>query len=299
MASLSGSIAATGSSIDLSNPAQTDWIQFPQSATSVNKKSGGGSLFDLPGLIAGAAFVGYSNDPVPLGWSDGAPTASASNSFEGIYAAGPSFTSQTGQGCSISLVADTTPRTLTVYMAAYACQVQLVATLSDGSAAPVTLLTDSGNNGYLPYNATFAYAAASAGQKITIAMTMVGGVGIFSNVSLRGASVLASAAPIVGVGASTQAANTSSGAGTPVAAGAAASAQAANVGSGVGTPIITGSASSTQQPNISTGSSAAPRAGPVDPATAPVYAENRFIAVAHESRVAYLGGENRIVKVAR
>lgn len=114
MGTLTGSntVLAGSETFNLSSPAQTDWIQFPQSATSVNRKSGGGSMIGLPTTIgSGVTFTGYTDGP-KMTWTDGTPTASATALAGGIYA---DNTTATGQGIQIVLPADTTSRTLTIY----------------------------------------------------------------------------------------------------------------------------------------------------------------------------------------
>ena len=52
----------------------------------------------------------YTNDPHPLSWSDGTPTASSSNNTSGVYIGG------IGNGFSITAPAGATQHTLTIYV---------------------------------------------------------------------------------------------------------------------------------------------------------------------------------------
>ncbi|TCK36723.1 hypothetical protein B0G84_5736 [Paraburkholderia sp. BL8N3] len=177
MGSLTGSFdyVTSANNFNLSSPAQTDWIQFPQSVTAVNRKSGGGSTFSLPILIGPGTKVwnGFSGLGVPsLTWTDGTPTASATNNVQGM-AVSPT-TATAGQGYSFTVPADTNTRELHVIWGSYSGIVKLVATLSDGSAADITHAPTSpgaGNSGI--FHSTITYQANSAGQTLTIACTLV------------------------------------------------------------------------------------------------------------------------------
>ena len=236
MASLSGSttVLSGTETLNLSSPVQTDWIEFPQSATVPNRRSGGGSTIGLPTLLGSGVSWGGFAFGLKYTWTDGTPTASKTAAAEGIYVS--PTTAAVGQGFQFTLPADTSERTVTIYWGANSCAARLVATLSDGSASAVThtpTATGSGASGY--YSTTLTYSAASAGQTLTIACTVLtlqsGG-----NVWLGAAKYLTSVSSVTGSSASTQAANTSASAGTISTSGAAASVQQSDIPAGPTAP---------------------------------------------------------------
>jgi hypothetical protein len=250
MGTLTGSntVLAGTETFNLSSPVQTDWIQFPQSATSVNRKSGGGSTIGLPTTIgSGVTFTGYTDGP-KMTWTDGTPTASATALAGGIYA---DNTTATGQGIQIVLPADTTSRTLTIYWAAYSSACTLTATLSDGSATAYTVspgTTGSGNQKF--YATTITWAANSVSQTLTIKTLITTNVGSSFNVMLHAVKYLSSApAAITGTGASTSNQSSGAAAGGVSTSGAAASPQSAGSATASGGVSTSGSASAVQAPS--------------------------------------------------
>src|SRR5262249_53583937 len=88
--------------------------------------------------------------------------------------------------------ADTTTRTLKVHVGLWSAQAQFQATLSDGSAANYTetsfVNSSSASNGVY----TLSYAAASAGQTLTVRYTVLNDFGVGGNCSLESATLAAS-----------------------------------------------------------------------------------------------------------
>lgn len=199
--SLTGSNAVSSATVNLSSPAQTDWIQFPQSATSPNRKSGGGSTIGLPTAIGTDASIGTGSGDIARGvtWTGGTPTASGTGDLEYIFAPNASGTANTGDGMQFTLPADTTSRTATIVWSNYSgtsgsagAAAKLVATLSDGSASALTLSPAApavNANSY--YVSTLTYNAASAGQTLTVAISLTtNATNQWSNVTLQAASYL-------------------------------------------------------------------------------------------------------------
>ena len=172
MGTLSGSVTtATGTEVyNLTTPNQTDWIEFPQSATAPNRKSGAGSTISLPTILGtNASFAGF-NFGLGYTWTGGTPLASGTTRREGTYVA-PASNSIPGQGFSISFPADTTPRTAVIYWGVSSGASRLVATLSDGSAPVLTqnqALTQ--NTGY--WFSTITYSANSPKQTLKLDITL-------------------------------------------------------------------------------------------------------------------------------
>ena len=80
-----------------------------------------------------------------------------------------------GAGFSFTVPADTTSRTLRIWVALNRATGQLTATLSDGSAAPFTGSYGTGANNFLGATYTLTYAAASAGQTLTVTWKEIAG----------------------------------------------------------------------------------------------------------------------------
>ena len=120
----------------------------------------------------------YNNDPRALTWTDGTPTASATNN-NGIYV------NYLQNGYSFTAPADTGTRTLSVYVGGWLSGGTLTAHLSDFSAADFVDSTTPANGQY-DRNYTLTYKAASAGQTLTVSWIATSGAG---NVTLNGAAL--------------------------------------------------------------------------------------------------------------
>src|SRR5207249_1066763 len=104
-------------------------------------------------------FEGYS-------WTNGTPTARASDTHTGVYFAG------NGAGFQVTAAADMTVKTLKFYVGTFAARGHLQAYLSDLSAAPYfdSTLENAGNGPSAVY--TMNYRAASPGQKLILRYTV-------------------------------------------------------------------------------------------------------------------------------
>lgn len=185
MGNLTGSFSTfTGNGsteiFDLSSPVKADWIQFPQSATSPNRRLGGGSTISLPTVVGtnSPTLAGF-NGSYGLTWSDGTPTTSATASEDGIWVSAGVPT--IGQGYSFTLPADQDTRTVDIYWGGNSGAIKLVAHLSDGSATDYTETHASGGSGVATYfRSTLVYTANSASKTLTVTCTitsLTGGAG--------------------------------------------------------------------------------------------------------------------------
>jgi uncharacterized protein YejL (UPF0352 family) len=172
--SLSGSGNSTNTAASLTTEGSVDWIHWGDA--SLTRKAG------VPAQLSGYTVVGaagiavpYNNDPRPLSWNDGTPTASSTNNRNGVVGTGFSFTTP----------ADTSTRTLVVHVGGWYSGGTLTAHLSDGSASDFVETTSSVSAQY-DRNYTLAYAAAKAGQTLTVTWKMTSGTG---NVNLSGAAL--------------------------------------------------------------------------------------------------------------
>jgi hypothetical protein len=159
---LSGTLSAPPSSINLTSEGSSDWVHWGLSnASSVTRKGGvtpqigpltalGGSPVRIAGVSPQALYS----------WSDGTPTASTSTrAYLGIYPA--------PKGFEFTVPADTTERTLVVYLGVWQTRARLEVSLSDGSA-PLFTTTVENLSDILDRRVALTYRAASAGQTLTV-----------------------------------------------------------------------------------------------------------------------------------
>jgi hypothetical protein len=199
----------SGADINLTAAGPLDWVHWGlYTATSLDRKSGvtpqiGDWTVIGPSNAFTAAYQ-FGDNGNGYSWSDGTPTASVTNTTTGVWAYGvPNI----GTGFELSVPADTTMRTLKVYVGAFAAKGRFEASLSDMSAADY--LDSSLSNMRNGPSAVYAlqYAANSAGQTLRIRYTLelpMGG--LVGNVTLQAAALTANGAnnpPIVSISSPT------------------------------------------------------------------------------------------------
>ncbi len=187
----------TGSSdaVNLTSEGATDWEHWGDG--SLNRKAGVTPQLSAYTVVGSGTAVSYSNDPRPVSWTDGTPTASSTNNTDGLSIQGA------GQGFSFQAPADTSTRSLVVHVGGSNSAGTFTAHLSDGSAADFTDVTALASTQY-DRNYTLTYHAASAGQTLTVTWEMTSGTG---NVTLSAAAL--NAAIVVASGGTPQSATVS------------------------------------------------------------------------------------------
>jgi hypothetical protein len=180
---LTGSMAAPVGPVQLTQGGTLDWAHWGLTAPAdYNHKAAVTPRIGNFSIVGGVAPSRYSNNAVGFTWTDGTPTASATNSTTGVYISGQN------NGFKLTLPADTAVRTLKVYVGAWHTQGRMVAHLSDNSAAD--FVDTSLSNTVSPTSLgvyTLTYQAASAGQTLTITFTQnLAGAG---NVTLQAATL--------------------------------------------------------------------------------------------------------------
>lgn len=171
---LSGSGVASSATVNLTTMGTSDWAKWPN---YLHKISGGGKIGNYISIGSGTV-SSYGNDARTVSWSDGTPTVSGSNQA-GLFVLG------LGNGFKLTVPADTTTRTLTLYVGGWNSTGKLVAHLSDGSAVDYVNSSFSGTAKYdVVYTITFR--AASAAQQLSVTWTVGSGTG---NVLLQGAAL--------------------------------------------------------------------------------------------------------------
>lgn len=160
---LNGAVAFPPASVDLTSEGNLDWAHWGLiNSTSVNRKA------NVPAQISALTKIGTNtlnrlNDFYTVSsWTDGTPIASTNNVTSGVFVSGIT------NGFQFSVPADSTLKTLKVYVGVYGGSGNFRAWLSDLSAPAFTdrSLTNAYGNDYAVY--TLNYAASSAGQTLNI-----------------------------------------------------------------------------------------------------------------------------------
>lgn len=171
-ATLTGSFSpvAQGADVNLTAEGPLDWVHWGLlTETSVNRKALVTPVignFRVVGAPNGSAYVfHYADNYNGYSWHDGAPLASVTNTPTGVWAYD---TPALGSGFEFSVPADTSVRTLKVYVGTFAARGEFTARLSDSSAPGYTnsSLFNSRNGPGGVYSIDFA--ANSAGQQLTV-----------------------------------------------------------------------------------------------------------------------------------
>jgi hypothetical protein len=160
---IAGSTANAPAVVDLTAAGPSDWTHWGRVDDSFDRKAGVAPQISDYTPIAGTS--PSSNDSLASGysWTDGTPTASATDTRSGLRAF------NAGRGYIITAPADATARRLKVWVSMrVGATGRLTASLSDASAAPyvVDLALPSGNKNTT--EVTLDYSAGSAGQTLEV-----------------------------------------------------------------------------------------------------------------------------------
>jgi len=182
-------IPAAGSTVNLTSEGTSDWVHWgKESSSSVNRKAGGTGEIGALTTVGGSASRFNATDRLRYSWSDGTPTASATTQA-GLYIAG------LNKGYQLQVPADTSERTLVVYLGGWQARGRLEVSLSDGSA-PAFVQTVENLSAAFDRRLALSYRAGSAGQTLTLRYlqeTSTGNITVQAT-ALQGAS--ASTAPV-------------------------------------------------------------------------------------------------------
>jgi subtilase family serine protease len=201
--SLSGTASTAASAYNLTSLGTSDWAHWGLGGIYGNfdHKAMGNSQISNVTPFAIGNYGGYHNTSRSVFWTDGTPQTNDTGDDGYIWA-----NNAIGAGYSFTAPADTTTRTLDIYLGGYSSGATLTATLSDGSAAPYTV-SFTGTALYTDLVA-ITFKANSANQKITINYTKttnvnsIGGSADLIAAWLVGAPV--SSAPVVTTNPTTQ-----------------------------------------------------------------------------------------------
>jgi hypothetical protein len=198
-ASLTGDFTSIprNSVINLSEVGTVDWVHWGlRTATSLNRKSGVtprignfSAVTDSANSNAFAVAYQFADNYNGYSWIDGTPEPRVTNTTTGVWCYGiPAI----GTGFEFFVPADTTPRTLKVYVGAFAARGHFEAALSDGSAPTYvdsSLVNQTGTGNGPSGTYTVNYSAGSAGQTLRIRWTVQLGFRASANVTLQAAAM--------------------------------------------------------------------------------------------------------------
>jgi hypothetical protein len=159
---LNGSFVVTPQplTVNLTTDGTSDWAHWGLvTPTSFDHKASGGT--QISNYTATGTVQQIGGEPVGFTWTDGTPTGMQTTATTtGVY------TNGNGHGFQITAPADTTTRTLTIYLGGQASNIAFRATLSDGSAPDYNAASGT-QAGLYARTATLVYRAASSGQTLT------------------------------------------------------------------------------------------------------------------------------------
>jgi len=188
--SLSGSNAPPPTNINLSSGGTADWAHWGLSGpSSFNHKSGVTQQISNFTKIGTGQTQQYGNNPNFYSWTGGTPTSTATNTSTGIYVIG------LNNGFQVTVPADTTARTLKMYVGLWAAGGRFEASLSDGSAPTYVDTSISNSAGTTNAVYTLNYQAGSPGQTLTVKWYVNAIFNQWSNVTLQGATLFNGTVP--------------------------------------------------------------------------------------------------------
>lgn len=170
---MAGSLSASNVIGDATDPALSaalyDWLQYEGAPTDpINRLAGGPGSISLVSVIGTAGLAVHHGDPRTVSWSGGAPNASGSGNGGLRVSCGATL----GNGGQFTVEAGLTLLTLVVYWGVWDCETDIVVSLSDNSAPPVSIFCPYTQWGSAEsvHNTTVQFAAASPGQTLLVQM---------------------------------------------------------------------------------------------------------------------------------
>jgi hypothetical protein len=182
---LIGSLGAPGATANLSTEGTLDWTHWGlTSPSSFNRKSGVGAQISNYTRIGSGAVNRVKANPVAFSWTDGTPAASATNTPTGLYIIG------VNNGFQITVPADTSDKTLKVYVGLWAARGRMEVSLSDSSAAAFVDTSIDNPSATSVGVYTINFRAGSAGQQLRVRWTSMTSYNSFGNVTLQAATLV-------------------------------------------------------------------------------------------------------------
>ncbi len=179
---LSGSQTTPPTNVNLPSEGTADWAHWGLTAANTfNHKSGVSPQISNYTVIGSGTPQRYSNNPNLYTWTGGTPSASTTNTPTGVFVTG------LNNGFQITVPADTTQKTLKLFVGVWFAGGKLEASLSDGSAANFVDTSVVNSTGTKNALYTLNYQAGTSGQTMTVKWTVASGTG---NITLQAASVV-------------------------------------------------------------------------------------------------------------
>lgn len=151
--------------VDLTNEGQLDWVQWGMNGPeSVNHKAGvpSSSQIGSYSVISGGALKPFSNSATNYTWSDGTPSGNTGGTNTGVGMSG------SGNGFQLTVPADTTARTLRVYVGILHAQANFIASFSEKNSMVYSDTQQSGPGGMKNFMYVIQFEATSTAQSLTI-----------------------------------------------------------------------------------------------------------------------------------
>ncbi len=187
---LEGSLSASGGNVDLTAVGTQDWAIWGYAAAGTSTSLSPDVRKDVGSVISSLGDIHPTNvphrglgqfpfpeNPFTFEWSDGSEVPEETEALGGLQHNGqqsppppPGGVGSLNDGFSFTVPADTTSRTLRVYVSAHSATGRLTATLSDDSAPPYvnSALTGPLNGANVPGVYTIDYSAAAADETLTV-----------------------------------------------------------------------------------------------------------------------------------
>jgi len=187
---LTASVTDTSGTIDLTAEGTSDWARWGLfRETSFDQKAGVAPQIGDLQIIGSSPVYWFDANTVGYTWSDGTPTAAATNSTTGIYV------TDLDNGFEFTVPADTTPKILKVFLGAFAARGKLRVLLNDLSAAP--LFDSSVQPPYGTANAVYTvnFKAGSSNQTLVVQYVVDQSFDTYGNVTLQAATLVTANTP--------------------------------------------------------------------------------------------------------
>ncbi len=181
-ATVSGKLVHSVTAVSLTKQGTLDWAHWGlKSAKSFSHKKGAKQQISAA-PIGHAPVRRFDNSPTKYSWIDGTPHTSIHDTTTGVWTYG------VHNGFKITVPADTTARTLKLYVGVWKAQGMFTATVSgSNSTFKDTALKNisATSNGFY----VLTYKAASAGQNLTVSFTVLNSYDAMGNVTLQSATL--------------------------------------------------------------------------------------------------------------
>lgn len=160
--SIKGSSTSLSGNVSLSTVGTLDWIHWGlNSAADINRKYGVTQQISNYTHLGSTTIAQLVDNQVAYSWTGGTPTAANSGTKSTIFKSGA------GNGFQLTVPADTTSKTLKLYVGSWQAKGKVEAFLSDGSHVPYVEYIDS-TSGMVNKVVTIKFNAATSGQTLTV-----------------------------------------------------------------------------------------------------------------------------------